>query len=94
MSYYDLIIRPLVTEKSTYLREQENKVCFVVRSSANRVEIKSAIEKTLNVKVKKVRVFNMIGKTKRLNRFVGKRPDWKKAIVTLEKGEKVDFFEG
>jgi len=94
MNQFDLIIRPLVTEKSTYLREQENKVCFVVKASANRIEIKSAIEATLNVKVKKVGVLNMRGKTKRLNRFVGKRADWKKAIVTLEKGEKVDFFEG
>ena len=94
MSYFDLIVRPLVTEKSTALREQQNKVCFVVKSSANRIEIKSAIEATLGVRVKKVRVLNMLGKTKRLNRFVGKRRDWKKAVVTLEKGEKVDFFEG
>jgi len=94
MNPFDVIVRPLVTEKSTALREERNTICFVVKSGANRVEIKSAVESTLDVKVKKVRVLNMVGKTKRLNRFVGKRPDWKKAIVTLEKGEKVDFFEG
>lgn len=94
MSPYDLIIRPLVTEKSTALREQGNKVCFVVHQEANRNSIKWAVEETLNVKVEKVHVLNMIGKTKRLNRFEGKRPDWKKAIVTLKKGEKLDLFEG
>ncbi len=94
MSPYDLIIRPLVTEKSTALREQGNKVCFVVDQRANRSMIKSAVEETLNVKVEKVHVLNMIGKTKRLNRFEGKRPDWKKAIVTLKAGEKLDLFEG
>jgi len=94
VSPYDLIVRPLVTEKSTALREQGNKVCFVVRQDANRSLIKAAIEETLNVKVEKVHVLNMVGKTKRLNRFEGKRPDWKKAIVTLKKGEKLDLFEG
>ena len=94
MTPYELIIRPLVTEKSTLLREKDNTVCFVVRPDANRAQIKSAVETALNVRVKRVRVLNVTGKTKRLNRFVGKRPDWKKAIVTLEKGEKVDFFEG
>ena len=93
MNSHDVIIRPLMTEKSTFLREEENKVCFVVRREANRKTIRQAIEETLNVKVKNVNVLNMIGKTKRLNRFVGKRADWKKAIVTLEKGEKIDFFE-
>lgn len=93
MNPHDLIIRPLMTEKSTLLREEENKVCFVVRRDANRKSIRQAVEETLNVKVKSVNVLNMIGKTKRLNRFVGKRADWKKAIVTLEKDEKIDFFE-
>ncbi len=93
MNPHDLIIRPLMTEKSTSLREDQNKVCFVVRRDANRKSIRQAVEETLNVKVKSVNVLNMIGKTKRLNRFVGKRADWKKAIVTLEEGEKIDFFE-
>lgn len=94
MNPHDLIVRPLLTEKSTSLREDHNKVCFVVRREANKSEVKRAIEETLEVKVAKVHIINMIGKTKRLNRFVGKRPDWKKAIVTLKKGEKLDLFEG
>ncbi len=94
MNSYSVIIKPLITEKSTTIRERDNKVCFIVRRDSNRVEIKSAVESALNVKVAKVNVLNMVGKTKRLNRFEGKRSDWKKAIVTLQKGEKVDFFEG
>lgn len=93
MNSHDIIIRPLMTEKSTLLREEENKVCFVVRRNANRKTILQAVEETMNVKVKQVNVLNMVGKTKRMNRFVGKRADWKKAIVTLEEGEKIDFFE-
>ncbi len=94
MNPHDLIVRPLLTEKSTSLRENHNKVCFVVRREANRTSVKQAVEEALNVKVEKVNIINMIGKTKRLNRFVGKRPDWKKAVVTLKKGEKLDLFEG
>lgn len=93
MNPHDLIVRPLMTEKSTLIREQANKVCFVVRGSANRKDVKKAIEAVLDVKVKKVNILNMLGKKKRLNRFVGKCPDWKKAIVTLEKGEKIDLLE-
>lgn len=94
MNRHDLIVRPLLTEKSTSLREALNKVSFVVRSNANRKEVKKAVEETLNVKVEKVHILNVGGKEKRLNRFVGKRPDWKKAIVTLKKGEKLELFEG
>ncbi len=94
MNRHDLIIRPLVTEKSTRLREIDNQYCFEARSDANRSEIKKAIQETLNVKVKAVRIINVIGKEKRLNRFVGRRPDWKKAIVTLKEGEKLTLFEG
>ncbi|HLG23125.1 MAG TPA: 50S ribosomal protein L23 [Candidatus Manganitrophaceae bacterium] len=94
MNRHDLIIRPILTEKSTALREAENKYSFVVRRDANRQEVKRAVEEALNVKVDKVHILNVIGKEKRLNRFVGKRPDWKKAIVTLKAGEKLDLFEG
>ncbi|HZR45211.1 MAG TPA: 50S ribosomal protein L23 [Candidatus Manganitrophaceae bacterium] len=94
MNRHDLIVRPLLTEKSTLLREGLNKVSFVVRPDANRKEVKKAVEETLNVKVDKVHILNVGGKEKRLNRFVGKRPDWKKAIVTLKKGEKLAIFEG
>lgn len=94
MNRHDLIIRPLLTEKSTLLREGQNKFCFVVRNGVNRKEVKKAVEQTLNVKVEKVHILNVGGKEKRLNRFVGRRPDWKKAIVTLKQGEKLELFEG
>jgi large subunit ribosomal protein L23 len=66
----------------------------VAAPSANRTEIKKAVEETLKVKVDKVRIINVAGKVKRLNRFIGKRSDWKKALVTLKKGEKLTIFEG
>ncbi len=94
MNRHDLIVRPLLTEKSTALRETQNQYCFEVMLHANRNEVKKAVEATLNVKVEKVRILNVSGKEKRLNRFVGRRPDWKKAIVTLKKGEKLQLFEG
>ncbi len=94
MNRHDIIISPLVTEKSTLLRETENKYCFVVRSDVNRSEVKKALEETLSIKITKVRIINCMGKEKRLNRFIGRRPDWKKAIVTLKEGEKLTLFEG
>ncbi len=94
MNRHDLIISPLITEKSTLLRATKNQYCFVVRPDTNRSEIKKAVEEALSVKVENVRVINMLGKTKRMGRFVGKRPDWKKAVVTLKKGEKITLFEG
>ncbi len=94
MNRHDLIIEPLVTEKSTTLRESHNQYCFVVAPSTNRAEIKKAVQETLKVKVDKVRIVNVAGKVKRLNRFIGKRSDWKKALVTLKKGEKLTIFEG
>ncbi|MEW6542072.1 MAG: 50S ribosomal protein L23 [Nitrospirota bacterium] len=90
---YEILLQPLLTEKITALRESANKVGFLVRKDANRVEIKRAVESALNVKVARVNVLNVMGKTKRLGRFVGKRPDWKKAIVTLKKGEKLELYE-
>ncbi|HET6371623.1 MAG TPA: 50S ribosomal protein L23, partial [Nitrospiria bacterium] len=82
MELHDLIVRPLLTEKGTLLREQQNKVCFIVHPSANRKTVKRAVEEMLKVKVEKVNVLNVLGKKKRTGRFEGKRPDWKKAIVT------------
>ncbi len=76
------------------LREKRNQICFRVRGQANRTQIKQAIEETLKVKVARVNVANVEGKVKRLNRFVGKRSNWKKAIVTLKKGEQIKIFEG
>ena len=93
-SPHDILLKPLLTEKLTSLREKGNKVGFVVRSDANRIEIKRAVETMLKVRVERVNVMNVRGKTKRLGKFTGRRSDWKKAIVTLKAGEKLDMFEG
>lgn len=93
MNRHDFINCPLVTEKSTVLREVHNQYSFVVHPRANRSEIKKAVEEILKVKVEKVRIINTLGKTKRLNRFIGKHPDLKKALVTLKKGEKLTLFD-
>ncbi len=94
MNYHDLIIKPLITEKTTIQKEVANQVSFEVDRRANRIEIKRSIENLFDVKIAKVRTMQMNGKTKRRGRFVGKRRDWKKAIVTLMPGERIDFFEG
>lgn len=90
---FNVLIRPLLTEKITALRESGNKVGFQVRRDANRVQVKRAVETVLKVKVEKVNLMNVMGKTKRMGRFAGPRPDWKKAIVTLKKGEKLELYE-
>lgn len=93
-SVYDVIRRPLITEKSTLLKENLGLVCFEVHRDATKPEIKKAIESLFGVKVATVRVANVHGKVKRQGRYVGRRPDWKKAWVALKKGEKmIEFFE-
>jgi large subunit ribosomal protein L23 len=94
MSLYDIIKRPLDTEKTNIQKESFNQVSFEVARSANRIEIKRAVESIFNVKVADVRSMNVTGKRKRRGRIMGKRNDWKKAIVTLMPGERIDFFEG
>ena len=89
-----IIIRPLVTEKSTQQKEVNNQYAFEVHRDANKIEIQSAVERLFKVKVSLVRTCNVLGKEKRLGRKYGKRPDWKKAIVTLKEGDRIDFFEG
>ena len=91
---YDVIRRPLITEKSTAARETQHAVCFEVHRDATKPEIKKAVESFFHVKVKDVRVANMHGKVKRQGRYAGRRPDWKKAYVVLKKGEKmIKFFD-
>jgi large subunit ribosomal protein L23 len=90
---HDVLVRPLLTEKITALRESANKVGLVVRGDANRIEIKQAVEAALKVRVERVNVMNVRGKLKRLGRFAGRRPNWKKAIVTLKAGEKLELYE-
>lgn len=88
-----VLVQPLLTEKITALREKTNTVGFIVHPNANRVQIKQAVEALLKVKVEKVNVLNIRGKLKRLGRFSGRRSDWKKAFVTLKKGEKLEMYE-
>ena len=94
MTPYDILKRPVITEKSTIQKEANNQLTFEVDRRANRVEIKKAIENIFNVNVVGVRTMQVKGKTKQRGRIVGKRRDWKKAIVTLMPGERIDFFEG
>ena len=89
-----IIRRPLITEKSTRQKEDNHQYVFEVERDANKVEIQLAVERLFKVKVLQVRTCNVLGKVKRLGRRYGKRPDWKKAIVTLKEGDRIDFFEG
>jgi len=94
MDQYTIIRRPIVTEKGTVLKDDNNQLIFEVNLDANKSEIKKAIEKLFKVTVLSVRTQNRLGKRKRLGRTVGRRKNWKKAIVTLKEGDRVDFFEG
>jgi large subunit ribosomal protein L23 len=89
-----IIRRPLITEKSTRQKEEGRQYVFEVHRDANKIEIQSAVEQLFKVKVLQVRTSNILGKVKRLGRRYGKRPDWKKAIITLKEGDRIDFFEG
>jgi len=91
---HQIIKRPLVTEKSTRQKEEGNQIAFVVDSKANKIEIRQAVEKLFKVKVHRVHTMNLVGKRKRLGKFVGWKSDWKKAIVTLREGDRIEFFEG
>jgi large subunit ribosomal protein L23 len=89
-----VIIQPLLTEKSTGLQEQQNQVLFRVHRSANKLEIREAVEKLFKVRVTSVRTQVVRGKTVRRGRFEGKRSNWKKAIVSLAAGDTIEFFQG
>ena len=94
MIRHDIIIRPLITEKTSIQKELFNKLTFEVDRRANRIEIKKAIQTIFNVRVASVKTMQITGKTKQRGRITGKRRDWKKAVVTLLPGERIDFFEG
>ena len=89
---YDVIIAPLFTEKMAKLTEKANVVAFRVRPDANKIDIQRAIEQIWKIKVESVRTMNREGKRKRLGRFEGRRPSWKKAIVTLAEGQSIPDF--
>ncbi len=91
---YDVIKRPLFTEKGMDIKERENKILLEVNPDANKHEIKQAMEEIFKVKVEKVATINTMGKLKRHGKYLGRRSDKKKAIVTLKQGEKLDFIEG
>jgi large subunit ribosomal protein L23 len=90
----EVIVRPLMTEKSMRQKEEHNTVTFRVRPDANKVEIRTAVETVFNVKVASVRTASFEGKLKRMGRHQGRRSDWKKAIVTLQPGHKIELVEG
>lgn len=93
-SSYDVLKGPMLTEKGTLLKERDGKVLFRVAKNANKIEIRKAVEEIFNVKVESVATMNCKGKFKRMGRHEGRRPDWKKAVVKLKEGEKLDFIEG
>ncbi len=91
---YQIILRPVITEKSTWLKEKNRQICFEVAKDANKSEIKKAIEHLFKVKVEKVWTEKKIGKLRRVGRNEGKTKDWKKAYVKLKQGEKmIEYFE-
>lgn len=91
---YKILLKPIVSEKSNILRESTNQVIFEVAKDANKQTIKAAVEKAFKVTVEDVRTLVVRGKHKTVGRFKGKRSNWKKAIVSLKKGDKIDLFEG
>ncbi|MCD6224477.1 MAG: 50S ribosomal protein L23 [Deltaproteobacteria bacterium] len=94
MIKYRIIKRPLVTEKTVLLKEESNQFSFEVDRAANRIEIRRAVEQIFKVKVASVKTIQVKGKTKQKGKIIGKRKDWKKAIVRLLPGERIEFFEG
>jgi large subunit ribosomal protein L23 len=94
MNATDVVKGPVVTEKGTLVSELGNQFVFRVHRSANKVEIRQAIETLFKVKVEKVRTSRQMGKIRRVGKHAGRRPDWKKAYVTLAEGNRIDFFEG
>lgn len=93
MHLYEVVRRPLITEKATMMKEQ-NRYAFEVAGGANKRQIKEAVEEGFKVNVVQVRVMNVPGKMRRIGRRYVMTPAWKKAIVTLELGQKIEFFEG
>jgi large subunit ribosomal protein L23 len=89
-----VLLRPLMTEKSMRQKDEQNTVTFEVATDANKVEIRQAVEKVFNVKVAAVRTASYEGKWKRMGRFEGQRRSWKKAVVTLQPGHKIELVEG
>ena len=94
MNEYDIVVRPIITEKSSLLKDSGNQYVFEVKRDANKIEIKKAVEKLFKVKVVSVHTSNIEGKKKKVGKSSGKRSDWKKAIVKLNPKDKITIFEG
>ncbi len=92
--YYDILLEPIITEKSNVQKEIAQQVTFKVPVWASKIQVREAVEKVFNKKVVNVRTVMMKGKVKQFGRSQGKRADWKKAIVKLKPGEYIEFFEG
>ena len=93
MNAEDVIIRPLITERNMVMRDDHNKYAFRVHLRATKSEIRKAVEELFDVRVISVTTMNMLGKSKRLGRFAGRRSAWKKAIVRVAEGQKIDIYE-
>jgi large subunit ribosomal protein L23 len=94
MNIYQVIKEPHITEKANIQKEETNQITFRVHQKANKVEIRQAVETFFKTKVLEVRTMNVRGKKRRMGRTVGKKSDWKKAVVRLAPGENIEFFEG
>ena len=94
MEIYGIIKRYVITEKSTIAKDEHNKYIFEVDRRANKIEIGKAVEKLFKVKVIDVRVMNVVGKKKRVGKVLGKKRDWKKAVITLSQGSAIEVFSG
>ncbi len=90
---YEIIKKPCLTEKGMALQETDNQIVVKVDRKANKIEIKKAVERLFNVKTEKVRTVSMYGKQKRMGYRVGRRPDWKKAYITIVEGQQIDFLK-
>ena len=94
MDIYQVLKEPHITEKATLQKEGTNQISFKVHKRSNKIEIKRAVENLFKTKVVEVQTMNIKGKRRRVGRNVGRRPNWKKAIVKLAPGESIEFFEG
>ena len=94
MKPQEVIQRPLVTGKSTLAREERNEVTFAVDPKASKYDVRRAVEELFSVQVEDVRTMRMPRKMRRVGRFIGARPQWKKAVVRLAEGQSIEFFEG
>ena len=94
MDIYSVIKKPLVTEKSTIARDEENKYFFEVDRGATKIEIRNAVQKIFKVRVVNIHTINVTGKKKRVGRITGRRRNWKKAVITLAPGSSLEVYEG